>query len=328
MARIKMLSIGRIGDPEAKARMDKYFDITEVEVCPEAEVRKLIGEYEGVIVPYTSEMLISRAVIDAAPKLRLIASSYGGTRQNIEDIYALERGITVVHTGASRARPMAEYTLGMVLSSLLRLHEYHHDMVSGEAWPRFKYPRTRILSGRRVAVVGLGRIGSAIVDIMKPFASEVLVVSNHLTEEKAAELGVRKVELNTAFAEADIIILSGGNTASTFHMIGAPQFALMRDQALFVNIARGKMVDEKALAAAAATGRNFFALDVFETEPLPADSPLRSCPNMLLTPHRANNSIEFEERWSCLADEFEAFATGKVPESALTIERARLMSES
>lgn len=328
MEKLQLLSLGKIADPEARARIAAICDIVETDDISEAGLLARIAGFDAVIVPFTSSMLVTRKVIAAAPRLRLIASSYGGTRQNIEDLYALSKGITVIHTGASRERPMAEYTLGLILSSLLRIHSYHHDMVSGEAWPRFKYPRTRILSGRSAAVVGYGRIGGAIAAMLKNFTSDVRVVSRHLPDAEAAAAGVLKTSLDDAFSTCEIIVLAGGSTAETYHMIGARQFERMRENALFVNIARGKMVDEAAMIEAVNTRPIFLALDVFEVEPLPADSPLRRNDRVLLTPHRANNSIEFEERWKCLADELERFAAGVRPESALTPERAAVMSES
>ena len=222
---------------------------------------------------------------------------------------------------------MAEYALALVLCSFLRINNYYHDMCSGE-WPRFKYPRSRILKDRKVAVIGYGRIGKAIADLFKTFTGNISVVSRHLSAEEAKADGVKTVELNTAFAESEVIILAGGNTPANHHLIGAEQFALMRKDALFVNIARGQMVDEAAMAAAAAEKPIFLALDVFETEPLPENSPLRNRENVLITPHRANNSIEFEERWKCLADDLVSLAKGGLPDSVLTEERAKTMSES
>ena len=130
------------------------------------------------------------------------------------------------------------------------------------------------------------------------------------------------------FADSEIIILAGGHNAETDKLIKREQFELMAPNALFVNIARGKMVDEKAMAEVAAEKEIFLALDVFEVEPLPEDSILRKNERVLLTPHRANNSIEFEERWKCLGSDIELFCTGKTPESALTVARAKVMSES
>ena len=324
----KLLSLCPIADKEVEQIVAKFYDIDVMAEPTEEKVLAAIEPYNAVIVPYTAPMLISERVIDAAKNLKLIASTYGGTRQNIADIYALEKGITIIHTGASRERPMAEYTLGLVLSSLLRINNYHHDMVSGEAWPRFKYPRTRIVNNRKVAVIGYGRIGKAIVNLFKCFTDKISVVSRHLSAEDAAKDGVTVVSLNEAFAENEIIILAGGHNAETDKLIKREQFELMAPNALFVNIARGKMVDEKAMAEVAAEKEIFLALDVFEVEPLPEDSILRKNERVLLTPHRANNSIEFEERWKCLGSDIELFCNGKTPESALTVARAKVMSES
>ena len=117
MEKLQLLSLGKIADPEARARIAAICDIVETDDISEAGLLARIAGFDAVIVPFTSSMLVTRKVIDAAPRLRLIASSYGGTRQNIEDLYALSKGITVIHTGASRERPMAEYTLGLILSS-------------------------------------------------------------------------------------------------------------------------------------------------------------------------------------------------------------------
>ncbi len=324
-----LLSLCEIADAEALARIGALYNVTVSNLADEAELAAAIPGYEALIVPFTSSMLVSERVIDAASGLKLIASSYGGTRQNIADLYALEKGITVIHTGASRERPMAEYTLALVLSSLLRIYNYHADMtLGGESWPRMKYPRTRILHNRPVAIVGYGRIGRAIASLFRCFTDKIAVVSRHMTDAEAQSAGLVKMELTEAFAKNEIIILAGGSNADTFHMVGAEQFASMRDHALFVNIARGRMVDQAAMIAAAESKNIFLALDVFENEPLEADSPLRKIDRVLLTPHRANNSIEFEERWKCLADELECYARGGVPDSALTIERAKVMSES
>ena len=324
----KLLSLCPIADKEVEQIVANFYDIDVMAEPTEEKVLAAIEPYNAVIVPYTAPMLISERVIDAAKNLKLIASTYGGTRQNIADIYALEKGITIIHTGASRERPMAEYTLGLVLSSLLRINNYHHDMVSGEAWPRFKYPRTRIINNRKVAVIGYGRIGKAIVNLFKCFTDKISVVSRHLSAEDAAKDGVTVVSLNDAFKDNEIIILASGHNSETDKLIKREQFELMADNALFVNIARGKMVDEQAMAEVAAAKEIFLALDVFEVEPLPADSILRKNERVLLTPHRANNSIEFEERWKCLGSDIELFVNGKQPESALTVARAKVMSES
>ena len=324
----KILFACKIADPSARARLEAVCDLTEVETADPAELARHVPAFDGIIVPFTSEPLITREVMDAAPNLRLVGTTYGGVRQNVDDLYALEKGLTVIHTGASRVRPMAEYTLALILSSLMQTHNYHHYMRGEDPWPRTRFPRTRMLRGRSAGVIGYGRIGQGIVEMLRSFTDDLSVQSNHLTEAEAGAAGLKKRELDDIFRACEVIVLAGGYNPATHHMIRRRHFDLMREDALFVNIARGKMVHEAEMAAAVRERPIYLALDVFEEEPLPADSPLRESDRVLMTPHRANNPIEFEQRWQTLADEIEAFCAGRTPESALTPERAAVMSES
>jgi phosphoglycerate dehydrogenase-like enzyme len=328
MSKPRILFACEIPDLEAKARMEQHVEIVEIAEASETAILERLEGVEGVIVPFTKEMAITRQVIDRGTGLKLVGTTYGGTRQNVDDRYAVEKGLTVIHTGASRPRPMAEFTLGLILSSLMHIHNYHHDMRSGEPWPRFKYPRGRILHDRAVGIVGLGRIGEGILDLLRAFTGKLYVHSRHLSEADARAKGVTNLSLDEVFAACEVIVLAGGYTPKTHHLVGKAQFERMRPGALFVNVARGKMVDEQAMIEALAERDIYLALDVFEEEPLPADSPLRQSDRVLLVPHRGNNAIEFEQRWQCLADEIERYYTGRPPESALTVERLEVMSES
>ncbi len=327
MSKPKILFACTIADVDAKARMANYADIIEMDKDPEAILQHIPGK-TGLIVPYTPDKLVTREVIDRGTDLQLIGTTYGGVRQNVDEEYALEKGLTVIHTGPSRQRPMAEYTLALVLSSLLQIHNYHHDMRSGEAWPRFKYPRTRILHQRSIGIIGMGMIGQAIADLFKCFTSDIRVCSRHLSDADANEQGLQKLSLDEIFHQCEVIILAGGYTPETHHMIKKSHFEALQENALFVNIARGQMVDEQAMIEAVQNKPIYLALDVFEKEPLDENSPLRQSERVLMTPHRANNAIEFEQRWQCLADEIERFFTGKTPESALSPDRAKVMSSS
>ncbi len=324
----KILFACKIADEHARARMEAVCNVVEVETADPAELARHVGDVSGIIVPFTPEPVLTREVMEVAPNLRLVGTTYGGVRQNVDDTYALDKGLTVIHTGASRVQPMAEYTLALILSSLLQIHNYHHYMRSGEAWPRTKYPRTRMLQGRSVGVIGYGRIGQGIVELLRNFTADISVQSNHLTETEAKAAGLNKCDLDGIFRACEVIVLAGGYNPSTHPLIRRRHFDLMRENALFVNIARGKMVNEAEMTAAVQERPIYLALDVFEEEPLPANSPLRESDQVLITPHRANNPIEFEQRWQTLADELERFARGETPESALTPKRAAAMSES
>jgi len=174
----------------------------------------------------------------------------GGTRQNVDDRYAVERGLTVIHTGASRPRPMAESTLGLILSALMHIHNYHHYMGSDDPRPRFRFERGRILRGRSVGIIGLGLIGRGILELLRPFTDRLFVCSRHLSDAEAGELGVAERSLDEVFEQCEVIVLAGGYTPETHHLVGRRHFERMQPGALFVNIARGKMVDEQAMREA------------------------------------------------------------------------------
>lgn len=328
MSKPKILFACQIADADAKARIERYVEVVEIAAVTEEAVLGRLDGIEGVIVPFTQHPVITRAVIDRGRELKLVGTTYGGTRQNIDDLYAVEKGLTVIHTGASRPRPMAEFTLGLILSSLMHIHNFHHAMRSGEAWPRLNFPRGRILHDRAVGVIGLGRIGKGILGLLRAFTTRLYVHSRHLGKDESQELGVVNLALDEIFAQCEVVVLAGGYTTETHHLIRKQHFQRMPPGGLFVNIARGKMVQEQEMIEALAERDLYLALDVFEEEPLPADSPLRESDHVLLVPHRGNNAIEFEQRWQCLADEIERFYTGQRPESALTLDRLRCMSES
>lgn len=319
-----------IADSESRKRIQQFGEIVE---APEADSpAKLLAAAQGadmIVVPYTAQMLVTKEVIDGLPKLKLVGSTYGGVRQNIDEMHALQKGICVIHTGPTRIRPMAEYTLSLTLSALTQIHNYHHYMRSGEAWPRANFGRTRILHNRKVGVIGFGWIGQGIAKLFKAFTSDIQVHSKHSSAETLSAQGFQKAgSLASIFEQCEVIVLAGGYTPATHHMIRAKHFEAMGDEAVFVNIARGKMVNQAEMIEVAERKNIYLALDVFENEPLEAGSPLRENDRYLIAPHRANAPREFEERWKYIADELERFVKGEQPETALSTERAQVMSES
>lgn len=327
---MKIVFACEIADPEARQRISQLGEIIE---APEADSpEKLLAAAEGaemIVVPYTGHMLVTQEIIDGLPQLKLIGSTYGGVRQNIDELYALKKGLCVIHTGPTRIRPMAEYTLTLALSALTQISNYHHYMRSGEDWPRAKFGRTRILHNRKVGVIGFGWIGQGIAELFNSFTNDIQIYSKHSSEESLQAKGYRKAEsLESVFEQCEVIILAGGYNPETHHMIRAQHFEAMADEALFINIARGKMVKQSEMIEVAERKNIYLALDVFENEPLEADSPLRANDRYLIAPHRANAPREFEERWKYVADELERFTSGQKPETALSQERAKVMSES
>lgn len=147
-------------------------------------------------------------------------------------------------------------------------------------------PSTPVMHGKTFGVIGLGRVGSHVARIAQSFGMQVIAWSRSLTDEKAAEAGVAKRELDNVLENADVVSIHISLNDETRRLIDARRLALMKPTACLINTARGPIVDESALLAALNENRIAGAgLDVFATEPLPADHPLTSCPNVVLTPH-------------------------------------------
>jgi phosphoglycerate dehydrogenase-like enzyme len=223
---------------------------------------------------------LTASLIAALPRLRFVVTT--GMRNASVDLGALaERGIPISGTtGGSVAT--AELTWGLILA-LLR-----HIPTEAEAMRAGGWQTTigRELRGRTLGLLGLGNLGSAVARVGLAFGCEVIAWSENLTDERAAEVGARRVERDELFRRSDILSIHLVLSERSRGLVGADELGLMRPGAVLVNTSRGPIVDEGALVAALRTGRIAGAgLDVYGTEPLPADHPLRSLDNVVLTPH-------------------------------------------
>ncbi|MCZ8379898.1 D-2-hydroxyacid dehydrogenase family protein [Mycobacterium sp. CPCC 205372] len=223
---------------------------------------------------------LPRSVLERLPRLRMIAST-GSRNASIDTVAAQERGIHVSGTGGSAAATV-ELTWALILASV-RDVVGQATSVRGGGW---QTSIGRELSGQTLGVLGLGRIGAAVARIGAAFDMRVIAWSPNLTPERAAAAGASWVSRDELFALADVLTIHLVLGDRTRGLVGADDFAAMKPTARLVNTSRGPIVDEAALVEAL---RNDTvagaALDVFGTEPLPADHPLRVLPNVLATPH-------------------------------------------
>ena len=222
----------------------------------------------------------TRARLERLPDLRLLVTT--GMRNASIDLAAdQERDILVCGTGGVSSGT-AELTWALILAVARHLPEEERSMREG-GWQRTVGVD---LAGRTLGVIGLGRQGGPVARIGRAFGMHVLAWSRHMTADRAAEHGAEAVDLDTLLARADIVTLHVPLGRSSRGLIGADELARMKPTALLVNTSRGPIVDEAALLAALRDGSIAGAgIDVYETEPLPADHPLRSAPNTVLTPH-------------------------------------------
>jgi phosphoglycerate dehydrogenase-like enzyme len=207
---------------------------------------------------------------------------------------AVRRGIVVSHTelrGTYR-KATCELTWGLILAVARRIPQECESMRRG-GW---QTSAGFTLAGRTLGLLGLGRQGRHMVPIAKAFGMDAIAWSPNLTSEAAAAVGVQRVEKDELFARSDVLSVHLVLGERSRGLVDAAMLARMKRSAILVNAARGAIVDEAALVEALRTGRIAGAgLDVYAQEPLPADHPLRSLPNVVLTPHQGHNVREFYE---------------------------------
>jgi phosphoglycerate dehydrogenase-like enzyme len=242
-------------------------------------------------------------VLAAADRLKLYVHSAGSVK-GILPPAVFEQGITVTHAAGAIATAVADMCVCAMWMMLRQPHKMDRALKAGKSWAEAKaaaigFPQPgmgREISGQRVGVLGAGHTGRTFIRLIRKLDCEVWVYDPYLSEERAAELGARKVELSEALALCPIVVCHLPTTDETFRMIGACELALLQDGALFVNTARSRVIDMDALLAELQSGRFQAALDVFDEEPLPEDSPFRQLDNAILTPHVAGASMEARAR--------------------------------
>nr|WP_319431712.1 D-2-hydroxyacid dehydrogenase family protein [Mycobacterium sp. RTGN5] len=223
---------------------------------------------------------LPRSIIERLPRLKMIAST-GPFNAAIDMQAAEDHGIHVGTTGGTVASTV-ELTWALILAGA-------RDLVAESVSVRdggWQVSVGRELSGRVLGVLGLGRIGARVARIGEAFGMQVIAWSQNLTPEAAAEAGVTYVDKEELFARSDVLTVHMKLSERSTGLIGAAELALMQPTALLVNTSRGPLIDEAALVEALEAKRiRAAALDVFDTEPLPAGHPLRTLDNVIATPH-------------------------------------------
>ena len=242
---------------------------------------------------------ISREVMRSAERLRLVAK-YSIGCEDIDVEAATELGILVTYGPTeSNWGGVAEGTLANMLVLLKKIRERDRHLKTDGAWRdpglvgRYVGARADGYTGITIGIVGLGRVGTRLADLLRPWRAQVIACDPYIPDAHFAEHGVQRVDLDTLLAESDVVTLHVYLNRETRHMVGAPQFQRMKPTAYLCNASRGPVVDEAALVQALQQQQIAgAALDVFEREPLPLDSPLRGFgDNVLLSPHMITNNI-------------------------------------
>jgi D-3-phosphoglycerate dehydrogenase len=230
----------------------------------------------------------------AAPRLSVVGVASVGT-DRVDLPAAAQAGVVVVNAPTGSTVAAAEHTLALMLALMRRIPSADASVRRGE-WDRPRY-LGRELRHKMLGIIGLGKIGQTVAHMAAGFEMRVIANDPFLTPEQAAESGATLVELSELLSSSDIVSVHVLLTPQTRGLIGEAQIAAMRPGAMLLNVARGGLVDEAALAAALHNGHlGGAAIDVFSTEPMTPDNPLRDAPNTILTPHLGASTAEAQER--------------------------------
>jgi D-3-phosphoglycerate dehydrogenase len=256
------------------------------------ELAAALREFDAAIV--RSQPKITADCLASPGKLRAIARAGVGV-DNIDVPAATRRGVVVMNTPGGNTVSAAEHTIALLLA-LARRISAADAVVKAGGWDRNKFVGTQV-AGKVLGVIGLGRIGREVARRAKGLDMSVLTLDPFVTAAKAAELGYEAASsLEELLPKVDFLTLHVPLSDETKSLIGPRELALMRKTARILNVARGGIVDEKALAEALVAGTIAGAgVDVFSTEPIPAENPLLKAPNIVLTPHLGASTVEAQE---------------------------------
>jgi len=291
--------------PEAIDILEAVADVEVFDGDDNAIPRDLLLEkvknVEGLL-PLLTER-IDGELMDAGEKLRVI-SNYAVGYNNIDVEAATKRGIYVTNTPGILTDTTADAAFALLMAAARRIPEADRH-IRAKGWIHAWGPKMYIgsdIHGKTLGILGMGRIGSAMVKRAKGFSMDVVYHDVYRREDLEEELGITYMPRDEVIRSADFLSLHVPLTPETHHMMGAKELASMKETAFLINTSRGPVVDEKALADALRDGVIAGAgLDVFETEPLSHASPLLGIDNIVLTPHLASGSIETRTKMATTA---------------------------
>ena len=270
------------------ADVAKLRERATVTVCklPGPEQDRALADAD-IVVGVRERTRFEADLLPKMPKLKLIAQIGGMENPHIDVPLATDQGVLICHTTVA-SRPssapggMVELTIGMIIAAL-RQFPMQDRIIHNGGWPD---PDGRVMDGKTLGIVGLGRIGTGVAKAAQYFGMRVMAASPRMTPERAKAAGVEYATMNDMFAQADVISVSLKLNDATRGMITRDHLSRMKSDAIFVNTSRGPVVDEEALTDLLLAGRiGGAALDVYDEEPLPDYHRLRNCDRALLLGH-------------------------------------------
>ncbi|CAA9519024.1 MAG: D-3-phosphoglycerate dehydrogenase [uncultured Thermomicrobiales bacterium] len=273
--------------PVARARFARHATVVDVDGTDRAALLVAVAGADALVV--RSETDVDAEVLHAGPRLRVVARAGAGV-DNVDLGAATRSGVLVLNAPGANRFSAGEHTIALLLAITRQIPGANASTHAGK-WER-KKQRPIDLRGRTVGIVGLGRVGAVVAQRLRAFEMTVIAHDPYLAPARFAELGVDPVSYESLLARSDVVTFHVPANDETRHMLDAAAIARLKPEAIVLNVARGEVVDQAALAEALQSGRVLGAgVDVFPEEPCTA-SPLFGLPNAVVTPHIGGSSIE------------------------------------
>jgi len=308
-----------VSDPIAQEGIEILRQAGQVDVrtgMSKEELIACIGQYEALAV--RSETKVTAEVIEAAKNLKIIGRAGVGV-DNIDVPVATQKGIVVVNSPEGNTLAAAELTIALLLSLSRNIPQANASLKGGQ-WNRKAFMGVEVYN-KVLGIIGLGKIGREVAKRAKAFDMQVIANDPFLSAESARRLGVELVELKELLRRSDYITVHVPKTKDTTKLIGAKEFAMMKEGVRIINVARGGIIDEAALVEAIKSGKVAgAAIDVYEQEPTPPDNPLLSLPNVVTTPHLGASTEEAQSKVAVdIAEQIVDYLQGRPARSAVNL---------
>ena len=292
--KIVVLDASTLGADIDLSLYKKYGDLTVYQGTSEDEFADHVADNDVIII---NKLKVGRQNLPACPSVKLICVTATGF-DNIDTEYCKDKGIAVCNVVGYSTQNVAQLTVAMALSLICRLSEYNRSVADGTysrgSVANILTPVYHEIYGKTWGIVGYGNIGKQVGAVAKALGCRVIV--NKRTELEGEEC----VDIDTLCRESDIISVHTPLNDGTRGLISSERIAMMKNDAVFINVARGAVVDENALANAVSEGKiGGIGVDVYSTEPFPSDHPytnIAGCDNVIFTPHMAWGSYEARVR--------------------------------
>jgi len=311
---------------ESQRQLDEFSVWTRSSIREDSPLlREQIANADVLMTTWHSPFLTAE-MLGSQPRVKLIAHCGGEVKSRVaEQIFDY---VMVTNAADPMARGVAEMALALVLTLVRRIPDYAVEMRNGLVMTNDEVSEGESLSGRRVGLVGFGRIGREFAKLIRPFEVELLVSDPFANAHSVNEHGGSLVDVDALVRACSVIILAAALTPETRNLFDKRRLSAMADGAFLINVARGGLIDTEALLAELRSGRITAALDVTDPlEPLPADHELRKLKNVILTPHIAAGGIEMRREIGALAvAEVVRFAKGESPRNRVTREMLATMT--